>query len=273
MPRADAPADPSPTDIAALRELAAQLAHDAGAIAFEGRRRDEAVDLGSITKSSRTDIVTRFDRAAEASIVERLRRERPRDAIVGEEGTDHPGTSGYAWYIDPIDGTTNFVYDLPSWCCSVGVAHHDRMVAGAVFVPALGELYTAGAGQGATLDGRRLAVRDEVELGRALVATGFSYDARRRRAQAAVVASLIGDVRDIRRSGSAAVDLCMLAAGRVDVYYEAGLNSWDMAAGELIAREAGAVTSDFGGGPARPAEMLAAVPALHAAFVALLNRA
>lgn len=270
MHRADDPADPSAEEIAGLRSLAAELARDAGSIAFAGRRGDEAVDLASSTKSSQTDIVTRFDRAAEAAIVERLRGERPDDAIVGEEGTNRPGTSGFAWYIDPIDGTTNFVYDLPAWCCSVGVAHHDRMVAGAVYVPALGELYTAAAGQGATLDGRPLTVRDESDLGRALVATGFSYDARRRREQAAVVASLIGDVRDIRRSGSAAVDLCMLAAGRVDVYYEAGLHSWDMAAGELIAREAGAVTSDFGGGPARPAEMLAAVPALHAGFLALL---
>lgn len=272
MHPADTPPDPSADEIAGLRRLAAELAHDAGSIAFDGRRSEEAVDLGSITKSSQTDIVTRFDRAAEVAIVERLRRERPDDAIVGEEGTNQPGTSGYAWYIDPIDGTTNFVYDGPAWGCSVAVAHHDRMVAGAVYIPALGELFTAAAGQGATVNGRPLAVTTETELARALVATGFGYDADRRRAQAAVVASLIGDVRDIRRLGSSAVDLCMLAAGRVDVYYESGLNWWDMAAGELIAREAGAVTSDFGGGAARPAEMLAAVPALHAPFLALLAR-
>ena len=258
-------------DVIALRDLAASLAVDAGNVAFAGRRAAAGdSDLGSATKSSLTDIVTEFDRAAEATIVGRLRRERPDDAIVGEEGTDQPGTTGYSWYIDPIDGTTNFVYDLPTWCCSVGVAHGDRMVAGAVFVPALDELYVAAAGHGATLNGSPIAASPITDLSTALLATGFSYRAEARREHAALITRIIGDVRDIRRMGSAAIDLCFVAAGRLDVYLERGINSWDCAAGELIAREAGAITSDFGGGAARPAEMLAAAPGIHAALIALL---
>jgi myo-inositol-1(or 4)-monophosphatase len=267
MPPADG------ADAVALRDLAASLAVDAGTVAFAGRRdaaRDS--DLGSDTKSSLTDVVTEFDRAAEATIVERLRRERPDDAIVGEEGTNQPGTTGYAWHIDPIDGTTNFVYDLPTWCCSIGVAHGDTMVAGAVFVPPLDELYVAAAGHGAMLNGATITASPITDLSQALLATGFSYRAETRREHAALIAGIIGDVRDIRRMGSAAIDLCFVAAGRLDVYLERNINSWDCAAGELIAREAGAITSDFEGGPARPAEMLAAAAGIHEALLALLAR-
>jgi myo-inositol-1(or 4)-monophosphatase len=218
-------------------------------------------------------VVTEYDRAAEAHIVGELRRLRPDDAIVGEEGTDDEGTSGFAWYIDPIDGTTNFVYDQPSWSCSVAVARDGEMIAGAVCVPPLGELYSAATGAGATRNGEPIRVSGAVDLSLALVGTGFSYDPTTRREQALVVAGIIDRVRDIRRLGSAAVDLCMVACGRLDLYYERHLNSWDSAAGELIAREAGAMTSDFAGGPARPAELLATTPALHAPALALLRDA
>jgi myo-inositol-1(or 4)-monophosphatase len=256
-----------------LGDLAARMARQAGDVAFAGRRaaRDSS-DLGSHTKSSTTDIVTEFDRAAETAIVETLRRLRPDDAIVGEEGTADDGTSGYAWFIDPIDGTTNFVYDLPTWSCSIGVALDDRMVAGAVYVPALGEMFTAVLGHGARLNEAPITCSAETDLGRALVGTGFGYSAERRIAQAQRLTKLIGEVRDLRRMGSAAVDLCFVAAGRLDVYFEQHINSWDCAAGELIAREAGAITSDFSGGDARPAEMLAAAPGVHAAFLALISR-
>lgn len=279
MHPADVPAVPSMTDVADLRRLASELAHQAGSVAHAGRRATRGTGVSGATKSSATDIVTEYDRAAEATIVEALQRLRPADAIVGEEGTALAGTSGYAWYIDPIDGTTNFVYDLPTWSCSVAVSYRDpddpdqpeQMVAGAVYVPALGELYSAGVGQGATLDGEPIHATAETELGLALVATGFSYRAAARTEQAARVTRIISSVRDIRRMGSAAVDLCFVAAGRFDVYFEQYLNSWDAAAGELIAREAGAIASDFGGGPPRPAELLVAAPGLHAAFVELLD--
>jgi myo-inositol-1(or 4)-monophosphatase len=264
---------PADVDPGSLRDLAASLALDAGVVAFGGRRSSAAAadDLGSDTKSSLTDVVTAVDRAAEATIVERLRRERPDDAIVGEEGTDQAGTSGLAWFIDPIDGTTNFVYDLPAWCCSVGVARDGEMLAGAVYVPALSELYAAALGHGATCNGVPIRPAPTTDLARALVATGFSYLADHRRTQAETVARLIGGVRDIRRMGSAAIDLCFVAAGRFDVYYERYVNAWDIAAGELIAREAGAITSDFAGGPARPGEVLVAAPGVHAAFLGLLS--
>jgi myo-inositol-1(or 4)-monophosphatase len=266
----DSDADP----YADLRALCERLATGAGAVARDGRAAMSAGrTFDGATKSSRTDVVTEYDRAAEAYIVGELRRLRPTDAIVGEEGTDDAGTSGFAWFIDPIDGTTNFVYDQPSWSCSVAVAYDGEMVAGAVYVPPLGELFSAAAGAGATRDGQPVRVSDATDLSLALVGTGFSYDPATRRQQATAVAGLIDRVRDIRRLGSAAVDLCMVACGRLDLYFERHLNAWDAAAGELIAREAGAVTSDFGGGPPRPAELLATTPGLHAAALALLRDA
>lgn len=255
--------------VAALRALAEQLARRAGELAWNGRH--EGGDLDRSTKSSGTDLVTRFDRAAETLIVEALRHSRPDDAIVGEEGTSESGTSGYEWYIDPIDGTTNFVYDQPAWSTSVAVAHDGVMVAGAVFMPSTDEMFSAGLGAGATLDGSPITVSAETDLSLALVGTGFGYQPDTRRAQAEQVLALIDRVRDVRRLGSAALDLCFVAAGRLDVYYERHLNSWDAAAGELIAREAGAVTSDFDGATARPDEMIASAPGVHAAFLVALN--
>jgi myo-inositol-1(or 4)-monophosphatase len=256
----------------ALRDLAAELARSAGTTAYRGRLAAAGSDgLVSSTKSSATDIVTQFDRAAEAAIVGRLRELRPGDAIVGEEGTADSGTSGYAWFVDPIDGTTSFVYDQPTWSCSIAVARGDTMVAGAVYLPALDELFDAALGHGARLDGRPIHTSGASDLALALVGTGFSYQVEARRQQAEHLARLMDRIRDVRRFGSAAADLCFVAAGRLDAYYERYLNAWDSAAGELIAREAGAITSDFSGGRARPAEMVAAAPELHAAFVALIE--
>ncbi len=251
-----------------LRALAERLARGAGEIALAGRR---TVELDRATKSSATDLVTQFDRAAEEFVVSQLRSERPNDAIVGEEGTSIAGTSGYEWFVDPIDGTTNYVYDQPAWSCSVAVARDGEMLAGAVYAAPLDELYSASRHQGATRNGAPILVSGADELAQALVGTGFGYDPDQRTAQARVVAGLIGKVRDIRRLGSAAFDLCMVACGRLDAYYERDLNAWDAAAGELIAREAGAITSDFGGGPARPAQLVAAAPGVHAALLAALR--
>jgi len=265
------PADGAPTDDPiTLRDLAASLARDAGRVAFAGRRAAHDDALGETTKSTGTDIVTKFDRAAESEIVDHLRAARPDDAIVGEEGTADSGTSGYAWFIDPIDGTTSFVYDLPTWSCSVAVAREGVMLAGAVYVPPLDELFDAALGHGARLNGHPIAASLETDLALALVGTGFSYHAEARRAQAERLARMIASVRDIRRMGSAAIDLCFVAAGRLDVYFEQYLNSWDSAAGELIAREAGAITSNFSGGPAAQGETLASAPGIHRAFVDLL---
>jgi myo-inositol-1(or 4)-monophosphatase len=251
---------PPPADLAAdLLALASDLAVDAGDTALAGRRTS-AVDPA--TKSTATDLVTAFDKAAERTIVAGLGAARPADGIVGEEGTDHPGTSGIDWFVDPIDGTTNFVYDLPLWSTSIAAGDADGMLVGVVYAPVLGELFAASRGGGATLNGQPIRCSDRVDLPLALVATGFAYDAARRRVQAAVLTEVIGGVRDVRRLGSAALDLCYVAAGRYDAYYETGLSSWDGAAGELIAREAGCRSGDHRGGPARPGELLVATPAI-----------
>ena len=261
-------------DAIELRTLAERLAVAAGELAAAGRR-DLGIgrSTGHGTKSSATDPVTEFDRAAEALLDAELLRLRPDDALVGEEGATRSGTSGLEWHVDPIDGTVNFVYDLPAWCTSVAVTDADGPLAGAVFVPPTGELFSAARGAGATLDGTPITCSDADDLATALVATGFSYDPRRRGQQAMRVARLIADVRDVRRFGSAALDLCSVACGRIDAYYEEHLNSWDIAAGVLIAAEAGAATSDFGGGAAGPAETVAASPGVHRALIAAISRA
>jgi myo-inositol-1(or 4)-monophosphatase len=260
---------------AELLALACRLAVDAGTLAAEGRRRD--VETGDTraamtagTKSSRTDVVTRHDRAAEAAIVEGLRTARPDDTIIGEEGANHAGTSGMSWFIDPIDGTTNFLYGLPLWSTSVGAADADGPLVGAVYIPETNDLFAAARDAGATRNGAPIVSSGEVELSLALVATGFGYTPERRRAQAARLADIAPLVRDLRRSGSAAIDLCYTAAGLVDAYFEENLNSWDMAAGELIAREAGCRSGDFRGGAAHPAELLVATPGVFDALRALL---
>jgi len=250
-----------------LRDIAARLALEAGALAAAGRR-DQPVVAG--TKSSDTDMVTQFDRASEEHIVGRLHELRPHDAIVGEEGASTAGTSGVGWLIDPIDGTTNFLYDLPGWAVSIAAIDHHGTAAGAVHVPSSGELFTAVRGEGAFLTTDRGTVRlrcsERLDLATSLVATGFGYAPERRTRQAVRVSKLIGGVRDIRRFGAASVDLCHVAAGRVDAYFEEGLGPWDLAAGELIAREAGCRTGDFRGGPARPEEILVTPPALFEAL-------
>lgn len=257
-------------DPASLLDLAIEVARAAGTQALEGRRQRGA--RAGDTKSTLTDEVTEHDRAAEQLIIERILSARPDDAVMGEEGGSVGGTSGYTWLLDPIDGTTNFVYDLPSWCTSVAVATDEGTVAGAVYVPVTDELYAARHGAGATLDGRTIRCSERAEVHLALVATGFGYRAEIRQAQASRVAALIGEIRDVRRLGSAAIDLCHVASGRVDAYYEEHLNAWDAAAGVLIAAEAGAVATDLRGGPARPEELLVAAPALHADLLELLRR-
>ena len=265
-------------DTAALVDLACRLAQAAGTAARLGRQADAdaGLDRGEVTaatKSSLTDVVTAHDRAAEAEIVSGLLAERPDDAIVGEEGTSRAGTSGITWYVDPIDGTTNFLYGYPLWSTSIGAGDEHGALVGAVYVPTTGELFAAARGEGATRNGRPIRCSDEDDLSLALVATGFAYDPAERARQAARLATLAGHVRDIRRGGSAAIDLCYTAAGFVDGYYECFLNSWDMAAGELIAREAGCRSGDFAGGPPRPEELIVAAPGVFDALRALVDGA
>ncbi len=256
-----------------LRDLAVELARGAGDLALGGRRRTR--DRGPAehtTKSSATDPVTEHDLAAERLLVEQLQRRRPDDAIVGEEGAARAGTSGIEWQLDPIDGTANFVYDLPAWSTSVAAVDIDGGLGAAVYAPVFGELWSAARGAGALLDGRPIRVSGADDLRLALVATGFNYLPDRRRRQAERLTALVPEVRDVRRFGSAALDLCMVACGRLDAYFEEHLNSWDLAAGSLIAAEAGAVVTGFDGGPPGPAGIVAAAPGIHAALLDLIAR-
>jgi myo-inositol-1(or 4)-monophosphatase len=263
-------APPAPAE---LRRLAEDLAREAGGLAAAGRRAHGPGGLAHDTKSSETDPVTEFDRAAEELLVRRLRELRPGDAIVGEEGASTSGTTGLEWQLDPIDGTVNYTYGLPAWSTSVGVRDADGGVAGAVFVPMMGELFSAARGAGASLNDTPLHVSGATELPVSLMATGFSYDRDVRRAQVRRLVAVVDATRDVRRSGSAAIDLCWVAAARVDAYFEERLNSWDVAAGELIATEAGAVVSDHDGSERRGDRILASAPGIHAAMIDLLARA
>ena len=259
---------PNRSDRAELLALATTLAVAAGDTARDGRA--ERGIAAASTKSSATDMVTEFDRASEALIVGGILEARPDDAIIGEEGTDTAGTSGIDWLIDPIDGTTNFLYDLPGWAVSIAAASAQGTEIGVVYLPITNELFTATAGEGAFLNGRRLQCSDTEQLALALVATGFSYQVERRRSQAQRVAAMLPRVRDIRRLGAAAPDLCYVAAGRVDVYFEQWLGAWDLAAGLLIAQEAGCRTGSIDSGPARPDSVMAANPALYPQMHALV---
>ena len=243
-----------------MLQLATDLALRAGRLALEGRA--ERGIATTDTKSSATDMVTEFDKANEALIVGGILAARPHDAIVGEEGTDTAGTSGIDWLIDPIDGTTNFMYGLPGWAVSIAARSATGTQVGVVYVPATNELFTATVGGGAFLNGEPISCSTTNEVAFALVATGFSYSAARRALQAQRVAVLLPRVRDLRRLGAAAADLCNLAAGRVDVYFEQWLGPWDLAAGELIAREAGCLTSTLDGDEVCPDSVIAANPRL-----------
>jgi myo-inositol-1(or 4)-monophosphatase len=237
---------PSPDDLLAL---AVGVAREAADLVARGRETaSEQVDV----KSSPVDVVTAVDTASEELIVGRLLAARPDDGVLGEEGAERAGTSGVRWVVDPIDGTVNFLYGIPAYAVSIAAEVDGAVRAGVVLNVATGELFTATAGGGAWLAvGDRAAARlrgsRPVSLEQTLVATGFGYRVEQRRAQGAVVAELLPQVRDIRRGGCASLDLCAAAAGRVDAYYELDLKPWDHAAGALVAAEAGLVVTGLPG--------------------------
>jgi myo-inositol-1(or 4)-monophosphatase len=259
----DGPAEP-----AALVALAADAAGRAVALLLDGFHRARTrVE----TKSSATDMVSEMDRASEQLIVTALLAARPDDGIVAEEGSARTGTSGIRWVIDPLDGTTNYLYGLPGWAVSIAAEDDRGVVAGVVADGVHGEVFSATRGGGARRDGEPIACTSETDLSRALVGTGFGYGAPRRRAQGAVVAALLPSIRDIRRAGAAAVDLSWVACGRLDAFFERGLSWWDLAAGSLIAAEAGAVVVALGDGPIQAGNVLAATPGVAASLRDLLH--
>jgi myo-inositol-1(or 4)-monophosphatase len=243
------------------------MARDAGALLlkrFGGPARD--VDV----KSSATDMVSAADRDAEALIHGVLREQRPDDGLVAEEGGRRRAASGRRWIVDPLDGTTNFLYGIPVWAVSVALEDDAGGLVGVVFDPVHDEMYSASRGGGATVNGEPLVMHPPPGLETALVATGFGYDAERRHKQAQVLGRVLPRIRDIRRAGAAALDLCGLAAGRLDGYYERGLGLWDWAAARLIVEEAGGAVADL---EPDPHGLAAAHPSLLPALLEVLREA
>ena len=268
---------PNPSSFAVLISepnlaLAMTIAIGAGKLLLE--RPD---DLQVQTKSTATDVVTLMDQRAEALIVSEINKHRPNDAILGEEGANQSGSSGLQWVIDPIDGTVNYLHQLPHWCVSIGLVEEStgQGMAGVVYVPVLDQMYLSSRGLGAWViergDSRELKVSDCSELSQALIGTGFGYSSTRRASQARVLQEVLPKVADIRRLGSCAVDLCLVAEGVLDGYYERGVNAWDHAAGELIAREAGAISSGLFSNPIGVDMIVVANPVIHRELVAILE--
>lgn len=258
-----------------LRDLALKVARS---VASEIRRQAGIVCVQA-TKSTSTDLVTRVDRWSEKTIVEALLAARPNDSIVGEEGTGLVGTSDVRWVVDPIDGTTNFVYGHPGFSVSIAAELAGQPVAGVIVDPLAGDEFCAARGSGATRNGNLIRVSDLADPALALVATGFSYDPDRRRQQAEVLVGFLPHIRDVRRMGGAAVDLASVACGRVDAFYEEGLNHWDRAAGVVLVTEAGGRITDVkgfelvGSTLETASTTVAAPPRLHDPLLALINEA
>ena len=224
-----------------LLNLAEEIAIKAGEMLM---KRPSNFELDQ--KSGFLDFATQMDHESEKLIVGAILSARPDDGIIGEEGADRPSKSGYTWVIDPIDGTVNYFYNMPGWSVSIAVKDQSGTVVGVVYAPTINSLFTAIRGGGAFENGEPLKCNNPIELNRALIATGFHYVESIRSQQIAQFNKLILNIRDYRRNGSAAVDICHVAAGVVDGYYEMGLKEWDLAAAELIAKEAGAIVSIHG---------------------------
>ncbi len=257
-----------------LLALAVEVATEAGELAL--RRRREGVEVAG-TKTSAVDVVTAADREVESFIRGRIAVARPGDAFLGEESDATIGSTGLTWVVDPIDGTVNYLYDIPRWAVSVAVVSGDdpatwTVLAGCVVNPSLGEVFAAASGGGATRNGDRITAGTPAALSVSLVATGYAYDAAIRVQQAEAAARVIGEVRDLRRAGAAALDLADVACGRLDAYWERGLHPWDFAAGALIATEAGAVVQVDDVQEGRRL-VTATAPGIATAFSGLLARA
>ena len=245
------------TEVDEILKLALRIAREAGDLLIN---RPAAWELKE--KSTAIDIATQMDIACEKLIVEAILAVRPDDGIIGEEGANRPGTSGITWVIDPDDGTVNYFYGLPGWNISIAAKDADGVFVGVVHAPTIASTWHATRMGGAFLNGVKIDCNNPVELSRALISTGFAYEIKDRTHQIEIINRIIAKIRDIRRMGAAATDLCAVATGMVDGYLETGLKEWDLAAGSLIAREAGAVVTTQ---MWRGLELsIAAGPALHA---------
>ena len=244
------------------------LAHKVGAAAG-ALLMDRPLAFEVESKSTAIDIATQMDIKAEKFIVQSLLAARPDDGIIGEEGATVEGTSGITWVIDPLDGTVNYFYGLPGWNVSIAAKDKDGSIVGVVTAPTINSTWWATRGGGAFYNGHQIHCNDPIALDRSLIATGFQYDVSHRISQLEDFSKLVPIVRDLRRNGAAAVDLCHVAMGALDGYYEAGLKEWDWAAGALVATEAGATFKHYGQGPMRIS--MAAGPSLHSQLEAHLG--
>lgn len=242
-----------------LLELATSAAAAAAGLLVDGWQERSVL----ATKSSDTDVVTQMDRDSESLLVAAILDARPDDGIIGEEGGSRDGTSGVTWVVDPLDGTVNYLYGFPSWAVSVGVLIDDAPAVGVVHAPALGSVWRGIAGEMAEVDGAAIRTGAVDSLDRAMVATGFGYQPEVRARQGRIVAELLPTVRDIRRAGAAAVDMCWVAQGVVDAYFERGTHIWDRAAAMAICSGAGAVVGGIDGGPATDSMTIASNPRLY----------
>jgi myo-inositol-1(or 4)-monophosphatase len=244
-----------------LLDLALSIAHDAGAMLMN---RPANFEISS--KSVAIDIATQMDRASEKLIVDALLTARPDDGIVGEEGASRPSVSGITWVIDPVDGTVNYLYGLPGWNVSIAAKNLQGSLVGVVHAPTIGATWTAVRGGGAHFNGKKIYCNDPVSLELALIGTGFAYDVRKRVEQGRIIESLLPMIRDLRRIGAAASDICYVAMGAFDGYFEADLMEWDLAAASLIATESGAkITVNKRG------IVVCAGPSLHSALAAVVG--
>jgi myo-inositol-1(or 4)-monophosphatase len=262
------PPPPVTPDSSELLELALALATAAAAVL-----RERPSDLGATTKSTPTDVVTVMDKAAERVILDGLGARRPGDAIISEESPARPGATGVRWLVDPLDGTVNYLYAIPHYSVSIAAQVGTELVAGVVYDVERGAAYTATLGGGAWCDGEPIHCSSQSDPALSLVGTGFNYDVVMRSTQAQAVGQILPAVRDIRRAGSAALDLCAVASGRLDAFYESGMHPWDWAAGTLIAQEAGARVVGLGGRPPGGWTTVAANPALFDPLHAILAAA
>ncbi len=246
-----------------LVSLAEEVARSAGALLMQ---RPDSFTFTE--KSSAVDFATQMDQQAEALIVKSLLAARADDGIIAEEGASQESKSGITWVIDPLDGTVNYLYGLPGWNISIAAKDHTGVIAAVVHAPTIDSLWRATKGGGAFLNNKSIKCNEPVDLNLALIATGFSYDLELRKEQGLRMQRLIPKIRDLRRNGAAAVDLCYVAMGAVDAYFESSLKEWDFAAGGLIATEAGAVISGRTGGAPDGDMVVCAGPSLHAQLLA-----
>lgn len=221
-------------------------------------------------KSSVVDFATQMDQQSEELIVKQLLAARADDGVIAEEGAAKPSKSGITWVIDPLDGTVNYLYGLPGWNVSIAAKDEDGVLVGVVYAPSINGFWSAIRGEGAKYNGNKIKCNDPVTLDKSLLATGFAYDLNLRVSQGETMAKLLPKIRDLRRNGAAAVDLCYVAMGAIDGYFEGSLKEWDYAAGGLIATEAGAVISGRGGRAADSDLVVCAGPALHAQLLPLI---